>query len=198
MKYTCLALLTISIFISGCSLFSPVKSKPVNTYVISTIPESVRIKSHTSTTLFVNKMDTDPMYATPKMMYTIRPYEVNYFADNQWIENPAQMLQSLIAQTLRKTHHYRAVSTSAMGRYDYALNTQLIKLQQKFMKRSSVVELIINVQIVNLKTNQIVASREFSACEFTTQFSPRGGVYAANRAAGKILKEIADYVIRVT
>lgn len=182
------------LLLSGCSLFS---SKPAQkTYVLSALPTSIPTKKTRAINLMVMTPETTAAYQTTQMAYNIKPYEIAYFSLNRWVEPPAQMLQPLIVQTLQNTHHFHAIVTAPfMGHYQYALNTEILKLQQNFLYSPIQYELKLRIQLINMKTNQVIGTREISICEPVPQATPYGGVIAANCATAQALKLIAAFCL---
>lgn len=191
------SLLSVSaMMLSSCSLLSPVKGENKETYVLNTVPSSVPEKKTRSITILVTLPEARPTYNTTQMAYTIRPYQVAYFTQNQWAETPPQMLQPLIVRTLQKTHLFHAVVTPPfMGRYEYTLSTDIAMLQQDFTKVPARLDLKVQAQLIKSSTNQVVGTKQFSVSEPIRYKSPYSGVAAANRATAKILKEIAEFTV---
>jgi cholesterol transport system auxiliary component len=191
-----LLLSVITILCSACSLFSPVQSEAASEYVVNSVPDSVSKKRHGRYTLFVPQPESSPMLNSTAMVYVIKPYQMNYFSKNRWAVPPSQMLQPLIVETLQKTNYFRAVGgAGAVGNYNFILNTQIIEFQQEFFKNSSVMSVRLRAQIIKTSTNQIVASKEFNVVELAPQYSPYGGVIAANRATSKMLSQLAKWCL---
>lgn len=190
-------ILTLSLFLlSSCTLFSPIKTEPVTTYVLNTVPQSVPKKATRRIALLVTPTESNAIYNTPEMAYTTRPYQIAYFAKNRWAETPARMLQPLIVQALQNTHYFRIVSgTASIGRYHFILNTQLIQLQQTFFSHLSFVRLTLRAQLINASNGQVLATKQFSVEEFASR-TPYGGVKAANRATAKVLKQLAGFCLQ--
>lgn len=186
----------LSIVLTGCSLFSAVKTEKINTYELNTLPNFAPKKHRSGTTLMVMLPDATPAYNTTQIAYARGPYEVAYFAKNSWIATPPQMLRPLIIQTLQKTHHYRAViPATATGNYQYILASQLITLKQQFYVDSSEVVLVFRAQLTNVASNRIVASKEFTIVKPAAP-TPYGGVVAANEAAAELLAQLANFCMR--
>lgn len=184
------------ISLSSCSLLSPVKAENRSTYVLNTVPTHVVQKKTRPITLLVMQPETRPAFNTTQMAYTLRPYQVAYFSQNQWAETPSQMLQPLIVQTMQNTHLFHAVATPPfMGRYDYMLNTEITQLEQDFTRVPARVQMKVRVQIIRNATNQVVATKQFTASEPIRYKSPYSGVVAANRATSHILKEMASFCV---
>jgi len=196
-RYALLFICFISL-LSGCTLFSPVKTTSETKYVLNANPKPVTKKSKHPLSLLVTPMTTTAMYNTSGMAYTMGHYELNYFSKNQWAEPPASMLQLLIVQTLQRTHYFNAVNAfTSIGHDDVALNTQLIQLQQEFFSQSSIVHLVVRAQLVNLNTHQTIATQQFSIHEYAPQNTPYGGVVATNQASAKLLKQLAVFCLKM-
>ncbi len=191
-----LLLITGIIFLASCSL-SPIKVEPSTNYVLNTVPSVPIKKNRRRVTLLVTQVQTDPLNNTTDMAYSVRSYEVAYFAKSRWGEPPAEMLQPLIVQTLQNTQHFYAVSSSpALGHADFVLNTQLLELRQVFYANSSVVRLKLRAQIINSVSNRVVATRQFFVVETAPQNTPYGGVVAANRATANMLRQLAGFCLQ--
>lgn len=188
-----LLVLFFSLSLISCT---PVQVTPVNRYMIDKIPCGCRsVYSRTHATLGVALPESSVFYNTTAMAYTICPYQIDYFVRNQWAEPPAQMLQPLMAQALRNTHYFRTVSTSDYGRYDLILNSQLLELIQVFRCNGcSYVSLKIHVELVDGITNEVIRSKMFCLTEPAPCPTPYGGVIAANRAAMRLMEQLAMFV----
>lgn len=192
-----LFIIFIFTLLTGCSIFSPVKTD-YTTYVINTMPDVVRKSSRSHKTLYVSPVTAEPLFATDEMAYTASPYQVEYFAKNRWAEDPAKMLQPLVVRTLQKTHHFHAVTfTSGPIRYDYILNVHLLKLIQVFRANSSYEVATIYAEIVNAKTGRIIAAKEITTEQTAYCRTPFSGVIAANKAVAITLQKLARFCLKV-
>src|ERR1700721_2117865 len=91
-------------------------------------------------------------YQTEKMLYISKPFALTPFSQNAWVDPPAQMLHPLIIESIQKSNNYKVVATAVyVEPVDYRLDTQLIKLQQNFLKRPSVIELTVKVVLTKAK-----------------------------------------------
>lgn len=184
------------LILTSCSFLSPVKPATSNQYVLNKIPANIPIKNTRSINLFVSTPNTAPMYNTKQMAYTIKPYQIAYFSQNSWAETPSDMLQPLLLQTLQNTHYFRAVSAPpSTGQFNYVLNTQILTLLQDFTHPMPLLVVAVRVQITKLSTNQVIATRQFTINQPILQRTPYAGVYAANDAVAKILREITLFCL---
>lgn len=189
----------ITIFLASCSLFSPVKTTPTKTYVLNALPQHITKKPQhrNRITLLVTQPQTQPLYNTTGMVYSIHPYQVAYFSYNRWAETPPQMLHPLIIQALQATRFFHAVnSPTVASRYDYTLNTQLLELKQVFYAGTSEVHFTLRAQLVRFATNQVIKSKQFSVVIPAMQKTPFGGVIAANRATAIVLQELTQFCLQ--
>ena len=182
--------------LTSCSVFGPVNSQPDATYVfkVNSYP-SIQKSSH-GRTLYVAPVNAEATYNTTQMAYSTKPYQVAYFAKNQWADTPAQMLQPILVQSLQNTHYFRVVSSIETGHYDYVLNSQLIELVQVFYAQGSEIHLKLRAQLVSASTNRVIAVKEFSIVERTSQRTPYGGVLATNRAIAVLMNQIARFCLQ--
>ncbi|MDR3477565.1 MAG: ABC-type transport auxiliary lipoprotein family protein [Gammaproteobacteria bacterium] len=183
-----------SVVLTGCSsVLSPVKVGAQHEYLINTVP-TVAASRVGHATVLVMAPEAGPIYSSKEMVYTTYPYQVASFANNRWAASPSVMLQSLMVQTLQNTHHYRAVvAVPFPGHYDLVLRSELLKLQQDFTRSPSVIRLTLRAQLINANTNLVVAAKEFTIVERAPRNDPYGGVIAANRAAARLMKQLAVF-----
>lgn len=187
----------LSIFmLAGCSLLSPVKVDTQNKFILNKVPDVVPARNTHSTILLVSAPEARPILNTTQMAYTIKPYQISYFSQNQWAETPGEMLQPLLVQTLQNTHYFKAIVTPPyIGHYDYTLNTQILELMQDFTHRTPTLIMTVRAQIIRFSNNQIIGTKQFSVTLPIPQGSPYGGVYAANYASALILERISVFCL---
>lgn len=194
LKYVNL-MLFIMVSLSGCSLFSPVSTKPHNQYLLNRIPPCAPTKKHKAI-LLISLPETRPIYNTTQMAYRLRPYQIAYFSQNDWAETPPHMLHPLLIQTLTNTGYFKAVvEPPYIGQYDYTLNTEILEIFQDYSCRTPVFILSVRAQIIKTSSNRVINSEQFMVVEPIPQSSPYGGVFAGNRATVIILDRIAKFCL---
>jgi cholesterol transport system auxiliary component len=134
-----------------------------------------------------------------RMVYVARPYELSYFARNEWADTPARMLHPLIVQALETNGAFRAVvSASNAVASDLRLDTELLALQQEFLERPSVARVAIRAQLVDLSSRRVLATEVLEAEELAPTDDPYGGVIALNRALARVLEDLAAFAARAS
>lgn len=137
----------------------------------------------------------EPGFETPRMVYLKRPYELEYFATNQWADTPANMVAPLLAQSLSQSGILRDVvllPSSVPG--DYRLDVYGFALQQEFFQVPSRVRVTMRAQLVDLKLSTIVGMQRFETVEPASSENAYGGVVAANRAVAVLLDQITVWL----
>lgn len=180
---------------SGCALMTPAQVE-THKQVLAKVPAELPPARNRSAVILVLVPEAKPLYDTTEMAYMTKPYEVEYFAKNEWGEKPAQMIHSLIVKTLRDGGYFKEVLTSSQpGPHKYVLRSELLELQQDFTSAAPRVRLALRFQLVDGATSRVLASRELAASEPMREKSPQAGVVAANDAVAKVLRDLASFVV---
>lgn len=192
LKYT-LIILLFCIGLPGCS---PVKLPISNQYQINSFSAKQWKKTPVHTTLLVTTPEAVSSFQTEEMLYIKRPFQLEAFSKNAWTDPPASMLYPLLIQSIQRSGYFYAVSSSpyTLGT-DYRLDTQVLYLQQNFIKKPSVLDFAVKVVLARVSDNKIIASRIISQhipCPIDT---PYGGVIAANKASLLITEEVTRFIL---
>ena len=196
----CAVLLSLSL-LAGCASLLP---KPQATPTLFALDDATSAAAAApqpgapAPTLIVNAPRAAAAFDTTHIVYLRHAHEIEYFAHNQWVDTPAQMLAPLIVHRLERTGVFRAVvhgPSSVAG--ELRLDTELVRLQQEFTGTSSRVRLTLRAVLVETATRRVLAWREFDASVPSPSNDPRGGVLAANQAVQDILSELATFCAEI-
>ncbi|BCA96361.1 hypothetical protein TUM19329_27220 [Legionella antarctica] len=177
----------------GCS---PVKLPVANEFQLSSFSAKKYVSRPRSLTLLVTSPEAVAGYQTEQMLYVQKPFQIEAFAKNAWISPPADMLYPLLVQSLQRTGYFYAVASSPHNeKTDYRLDTHLLTLDQSFLKKPSVIELVVKLVLTRTDNNKVIASRIISLQTPCPMDTPYGGVLAANRASHQFTASAADFVI---
>jgi cholesterol transport system auxiliary component len=193
-----LAAFTLVTLIGACSLGQKEISDP-RIYFLN--PEISWKNPHTfgeriaRSVLLITQPKAQTGFDTPRMAYLLRPYEVNYYAYNQWADTPARMLQRIMVENLDKTGIWSTVlQTPGAVPAQYRLDCDNLVLEQQFFFNPSRVRLALRAQIIETKTQSVLATRSFELLQAAPSDDPYGGVLAANHASAKLVTEIAEWL----
>ena len=184
--------------LAGC-LSLPHDTHQIQTFFLSldrsaggTAISEVRPKAGT---LVVNVPVAQPGFDGPHMAYMQRPYEVSYYATHQWADSPARMVTPVLIQALEQTGYWRAIvpmPTSVRG--DHRVEIDQLELVQTFLQKPSQVRLALRVQVIKLPEYLVLGTRLFEVAEVASSDDAYGGAVAANRAADKLVREVAVWL----
>lgn len=192
-QYRFLLFILISTFsLSGC--LSPVRSPNYKNFILSSVPDKVQTKYKSRKTLMVLRPETVGAYDTNDMAYSIKPYEIGFYAKHRWVETPSKMLQPLLVKTLQRTGHFKAVVAQPyLGNHQYTLKTDVITLLQDFNAQPALLRLEIRNQI-NRASGNVIATKHF-VINVPICNPPYGGVIAANQAMRLYLSQLARFIV---
>ena len=144
--------------------------------------------------LAVSLPQAQPGADSAAMGYVQQAHQVECFTSSRWADTPARMLEPLLLQALSQAGGFRAVvSNVGAVAADYRLDSEWLRLQQEFGQQPSRMHLTLRVQLVNLKTRQVVASQEIDEVEPAASENAYGGVMAANRAMQRVLGRVVEF-----
>jgi cholesterol transport system auxiliary component len=191
--------INIFFFLTGLGALmscSPVKLPVTNQYQISSYSAKKWVKQNSHNTLLVTTPEAVAGYQTDEMLYIKKPYQLEAFSKNAWAEPPASMLYPLLIQSIQRSGYFYAVSSSPYTQgADYRLDTQVLHLEQNFLKKPSVLAFSVKVVLTRISDNKIIASRIISQNVPCSTETPYGGVIAANRASLLITEAVAHFVV---
>lgn len=193
-----LGILSVSLVLAGCGLSTPVQLPDQRTYTLSSVSPTKGASQHRSAkTILVSLPIPDPGYASNAMVYELVPFDLRYYADNQWAAPPAQMLMPLMAQALANQGYFKGVVTTPFsGITSYRLDTRLIALKQSFLQPTSREVLTLQETLTSNATNEVLASRRFNFVVPAPRNNAYSGVVAANRAARTVANQVARWVVQ--
>jgi cholesterol transport system auxiliary component len=190
-----LAVLLASFLLSSCSLLSPVKINPPANYVLQDPTLEKTLPAVKSTrVLLVTKIFAPTWLNTQHMAYQNNKEQIDYFAKNQWVASPNQLLQPIVVHALQNSGMYRAIVASPFsGDYDQRLEIQLLNFQQVFVQDSSYYWFTVQARLVKNNNQKIIATKRFNFEIPAPTANPAGGVEAANQAIRVWLPQLIHF-----
>ncbi|MES2950838.1 MAG: ABC-type transport auxiliary lipoprotein family protein [Pseudomonadota bacterium] len=188
--------------LSACGMLQPTAKAPPAFYALeyakpSTAPSSTAtgLPAMAAATLIISPVRAASGFDSQRIIYVREPHKIEYFAHNEWIDTPARMLGPLLVASIENTGSFRAVVlTPSAASGDLRLDTEIVRLQQEFLTKPSMVHFTLRTYLVDEKTRKVLASREFDRQIATNSDDPRAGVEAANRAVQSVLEELAQFL----
>jgi len=131
---------------------------------------------------------------TRDIAYTRRAQQVEYYAQHQWADKPAQMLTPLMVRALQGSGAFQAVvSAPTLATGAFRLETELLRLQQDFTQTPSRVQLSVRAVLIDTATRRVLAARVFDIAVDSPSEDAFGGATAANQAVAQWLPALAAF-----
>jgi cholesterol transport system auxiliary component len=196
--------------LTGCALLLPKASPQPAFYSLQALLDhtagqrdsAIGLVPHatalTGPVLVVHVPVAAPGFDTARIVYTQEPHRLQIYARHEWVDTPARMLAPLIVAALERSSTFHAVvlaPSAASG--SVQLDTQLLRLQHEFGPLPSQVRLVLRAQLIDIKTRQVLATREFENVSHSLTEDAQGGVAAAQQATHMLLGELALWCRRV-
>lgn len=193
-------ILSILLLSTGIALLfgcSPVKTPVTNDYQLSAYSSKQYVKKSRPVTLLVSAPEAVAGYQTEQMLYVNKPFQLEPFVKNAWSSPPADMIYPLLVQSMQRSGYFYAVASSPYNSAlaDYRLDTQLLSLEQNFLKKPSVIDFSAKIVLTRVDNSKVLASRIISLQIPCSTDTPYGGVVAANKATQQFTAKATDFVI---
>ena len=187
----------IALALYGCSI-GPAETTSPHTYLLNPEISVKEISRNTARggpgTLLINAPKAQPGFETARMAYLLRPFELSYYAFNQWADAPGRMMLPLLTHAMEASGLWRAVMQApSVVRADYRLDCDNLVLEQQFFSRSQV-RLALRAQLIDVKRQSVIGMRDFEIFAASPSADAYGGVLAANEASAKLLDQMTTWM----
>ncbi len=183
-----------AVLLGGCTLLAPPRPEPARD-VLNELPPEIPYQPRHTAALVVLPPEAGPAYDTVRIAYRQRPYQLGYFRDHEWAEPPAQMIKTLLIETLERTGAFRPILTEPVfASPTYTLRTEILELVQDYTRAPPVVKLALRFELL-APSGRPLASREITREQAMQAATPYAGVVAANHALASALAEAASFVL---
>jgi cholesterol transport system auxiliary component len=185
--------------LGGCASLLPPREPEPALHVLAPPPVAIANAGKRDVVLEIALPRAAPGFDTPRIVYVQRPYELDSFARHRWAEAPARMLAPLLTQALERSGAFRAVVQAPTAvPADVRVATELLRLQQNFAPRPSRVEVVLRVQLVDVRARRVLATRTFEDDEPAPTDDALGGVAAANAVLARVLTQVVEFCVAET
>jgi len=189
--------------LGACSILDTNQKAQPAFYSLYTARPGVKLSTPASgatklPTLIVNPPHAAPGFDSHRIIYIREPHQLEYFSHSEWVDTPARMIAPSVVAALENTGAFRAVVlTPSAAAGDLRLDVEILRLQHEFDNTPSRVRFTLRAYLLDNKTRQILAWREFDEMVAAAQGDPHGGVIAANAAVEKAMENLASFCAEV-
>lgn len=145
--------------------------------------------------LIVNEPEALRALDTDQIMVRPTPNQISYFKGAAWGDRLPSLLRARLIESFQNSGVVKSVSSSADHvQGDYSLETDIRDFQIDIDNGTSAADVDIFAKLVNNRTDEVVASRAFSARVPASSDSAKAGVAAMNQAFTEILQDAERWV----
>ncbi|HQT37592.1 MAG: ABC-type transport auxiliary lipoprotein family protein [Sulfuricurvum sp.] len=174
MQKLLLSILCLMAF-SGCSLKNSavlIKEHTVNTKVV----ENKKANIQTNLSIKIEPLMTSNIYNTNHMWYK-KGSLFSYFAYNQWVIPPIELISQNIESELIKHNIYSGVlTTSSKANTDLTLEIEVVDFYQEFNEQGSHAIMQIKVNLILNDGSKLLKTKNFYFVQQCPTNNPNGGV----------------------
>lgn len=191
-KHACTVLV---LALGGCAVFNRTPEQPPQIYVLRAAPSDMQAKpAETHLSVLVSAPKAWPGYDRARIAYVRHPLQVDYYAESEWADQPARMLEPLLMTALQKSNLFNAVVSATSGAIaELRIDTEIVHIHHEFLIAPSQGRVVIRAQLIDLTRNRVLDTRVFSATQSAPTEDAKGGVTAINNALEVILEAIVDF-----
>lgn len=181
--------------LGACGALKPTTTPHPAYYALDNVQSAAPVAMPAAApTLIINPPHATAGFASPRIIYVREAHKLEYFAQSEWIDPPARMLAPLLVAATANTGAFRAVVlTPSAAAGDLRLDTEIIRLQHEFGTLPSHVRFTLRANLVDNKTREVLAWREFDTSVAAISEDAYGGVVAANRAVATVLENVSAF-----
>ena len=176
--------------LSACGAARPVKYFTLNP---SPMPEPRDVENaRFSAAIVVGRITANHLYRDDRIVYGTGGVELGTYEYNRWAEEPSEMLETMIVQTLRSKTEYRSVARmSSSMRGDYLLRGHLYSLEE-IDNPALVARFSIALELLQIKTNTLVWKQSYTHDEAVPDKKMDAIVEAMRRNVDNGLNQLTD------
>lgn len=191
-------LIGATLALAGCSI-GP-SSPPAQIYVLDPPFAAMTDVPMSGAQLAVAAPDLANVLDTQRIALS-RGQNMDYYADAQWTDNTARLLQSLLVEAFEKSGKIGSVGRDSNGLHaDYILQTEVRDFAARYDSPNGPPTIVVDimVKLVSADRRTVAASFDVNKTAATTQNSVPAVVQAFNQATGAALEEIVGRALRAT
>ena len=182
------------LMLAACSALPGSQPVLLDRYTLDTPAWPMQEAGPDAPVLLVNRPLARVELDSPRMAYREQDHQLRYFARSRWVDAPGQLLLPGLVEALEASGQFGAVvRVGSAARTGLRLDTELLEFSQDFRTEPSEFHLRLRLQLVDLETRTVLATRIFTTRAVAPERSPRGVAQAANAAWASLLPELVGF-----
>ena len=184
----------LALSLTACSMLPGNQPVQLDRYTLETPVWPLQEAAPGAPVLLVTRPLARVELDNPRMAYREEDHQLRYFARSRWVDAPAQLLLPGLVEALEAGGQFGAVvRVGSAARPGLRLDTELLEFSQDFRGEPGEFHLRLRLQLVDLESRAVLASRVFATRAVAPERSPRGVAQAANAAWASLLPELVSF-----
>jgi ABC-type uncharacterized transport system auxiliary subunit len=180
--------------VSGCG-----RARYPSYYTLNLPPAPDPIAEGVHASIAIREFQSPSYLRQGPIVYRATPEQIGFYEYHRWATDPRVLLTNAVADSLRASGHYSAVSLyDGHAEMDYVLSGRLDKLEEVDSDVGTKVEVAMSAQITRVSTGAAVWSNSVSEVGTVSKHNVAGVVSQMNRttevALTKLLSTIPEYL----
>lgn len=185
-----------SLLLSACSILPKANPVSIEHYTLDVQLPAATPASSDGPVLLIARPLASAELDSSRMAYRKQDHALQYFARSRWADTPPQLLLPGLIEAFEASGRYAAViRIGSAADPQLRLDTELLEFSQDFRVEPSQFDIRLRVQLVDLTSRKVVASRIFESRQAAPAPSPYGGAQAANTAWRTLLPELVAFCV---
>ncbi len=183
----------IGIFFSGCALNLSAPEKTHYRFVL----EKPKVTPHhrRQSRFGVNTITSSGFIDSRRIVFSKRNGQVGYYQLSSWTETPAREFGDALLLALEESGMFQSVTRSTSGAIaDYQLNGELLDCSHNLKTEEHNIELSLRVEILEMSSRNIIASRVFSIKTPVGADQVSAVVHGFSLASSQLLQEVVNWI----
>ena len=186
------------VFFGGCSFNLPGHGEKQTYYVLNAESRTVGAAvTKREARLLLQEATTSRLVNTERIIFSEQPATRGSYQFSYWAENPPKRFSYLLQKRLEEVGLFQSVSRTVSGALcDLQLNVEITDFYHNVVNRPGVSVVNMHLELVDLKTRNIIASSYFSKAISTATYNAEGAVQGFDRAVSEVLDEVVLWLAK--
>ena len=193
------SLALLSLCLSACSLPFEFSAEESHYFVLeqSELDNGFEIERGAKPlgTLVIRDVDAPNYLNSKRIVFRNRPLSRGYYQYSFWVEPVPNRLTALLREAIDASALFSSVAKESSGtRADFLITASLVEFHHDTSSKPGEVEIVLDMQLVDLKTRNVVSSMRVEQSQEVERFEAEGAVRAFEKGVTEVLREIVSWL----
>ncbi|VXC07061.1 Cholesterol transport system auxiliary component [Pseudomonas sp. 8Z] len=188
-----LSLLLAAGLLSACSILP--QSEPLNIYLLPATALPTQTQA-VDWSLRIGTPSSGELFDGTRIVVLPAPGRINTYQGARWSERTPQLVRQRLLDAFQDDGRIKALSTEEQHlQADLELVSELRSFQSQYRDDRPEAQIQLNVRLVDVRAQRIVASHRFSARQAASNTSVAAVVAAFGQASDQLSRELVDWTL---